>query len=125
MTLAALSGGLDAPDFFADPEAYLCVDWLPPRWDYVNPSQDVSADIEAINAGLKSRAQAVAERGYDIAAIDDERAQDAARQAALGLAKAPPSPANGVRPPQPLTDDFGEPLSNAPPAAPQKAASHA
>jgi lambda family phage portal protein len=93
VTLAALSGGLDAPDFFADAEAYLCVDWLPPRWDYVNPSQDVSADIEAINAGLKSRAQAVAERGYDIAAIDAERAQDAARQAALGLA---PSP-NAVR----------------------------
>jgi lambda family phage portal protein len=124
VTLLALSGGLDAPDFFADPEAYLSVDWLPPRWDSVSPSQDVAADADAIAAGLKSRAQAVAERGYDIAAIDAERAQDAARQTALGLSPAP-SPANGVSPPQPLTDDFGEPLSNAPPAAPQKVASHA
>lgn len=124
VTLAALSGALDAPDFFADAEAYLSVEWLPPRWDYVNPSQDVAADIEAINAGLKSRAQAVAERGYDVAALDIERAADASRQTALGLSPATP-PANGVRTPQPLIDDFGEPLSAAPHAAPRKAASHA
>lgn len=83
VSLLSLSGAVDAPGFLDDPERYLSVEWLPPRWDYVNPLQDVNADIAAIEAGLKSRTQAVAERGYDITTMDRERAADATRAATM------------------------------------------
>jgi len=40
------------------------VDWSTPRWDYVNPAQDVAADIDAISAGLLSPSEALRRRGY-------------------------------------------------------------
>jgi capsid protein len=43
------------------------------------------AEIEQIDAGLKSRTQAIAERGYDAEQVDAEIAADKAREAALGL----------------------------------------
>ena len=39
----------------------------------------------AINAGLKSRTQAISERGYDAEQVDAETAADKARSDALGL----------------------------------------
>jgi lambda family phage portal protein len=40
------------------------VDWSTPRWDYVNPYQDVRAETEAIGAGLMSPSEALRQRGY-------------------------------------------------------------
>ena len=42
-------------------------------------------DDEQIAAGLKSRSQALAERGYDAEAVDAEIAADQARERTLGL----------------------------------------
>ena len=85
VTLAVLSGALPAHDFESNPTPYLSCDWLPPRFDYVDPAKDVKAEIEAINAGLKSRSQTIAERGYDAEQIDAEIAADQQRAARLGL----------------------------------------
>ncbi len=86
VTLAVLSGAIDAPDFFRDPEPYLAAEWLPPAFDWVDPLKDIRAEVEAIEAGLKSRAKSVAETGYDMEALDAEIAADAARAKRLGLA---------------------------------------
>jgi capsid protein len=59
--------------------------WLPPRWDWVDPLKDARAEIEQIQAGLKSRTQALAERGYDVEQVDAEIAADRAREQKLGL----------------------------------------
>ena len=83
--LAVLSGDLPARDFDRDPAAYLGCEWLPPKFDYVDPKKDVEAEILAINAGLKSRRQAISERGYDAEQVDAEIAADKARTDALGL----------------------------------------
>ena len=48
--LAVLSGDLPARDFDRDPAAYLGCEWLPPKFDYVDPKKDVEAEILAINA---------------------------------------------------------------------------
>jgi lambda family phage portal protein len=40
------------------------VDWSTPRWDYVNPKDDVKADVDAIGAGLLSPSEALRRRGY-------------------------------------------------------------
>ncbi len=84
--LAVLTGDLPARDFDADPTAYLGCSWLPPKFDYVDPMKDVQAEILAIDAGLKSRSQAISSRGYDAERLDAEIAADKDRAADMGLA---------------------------------------
>ncbi|MCC6780008.1 MAG: phage portal protein, partial [Hyphomicrobiales bacterium] len=64
---------------------HLACGWLPPKWDWVDPLKDARAEIEQIDAGLKSRTQALAERGYDAEQVDTEIAADQAREKSLGL----------------------------------------
>ncbi|WP_322999970.1 phage portal protein [Castellaniella sp.] len=72
--------------------------WTPHGWAYIQPVQDIQADVLAINNKLKSRSEALLERGYDAELIDREIAADLAREQALGL---PPSPAaTSAVPPQ-------------------------
>lgn len=40
------------------------VDHSTPRWDYVNPAQDVRAELDAIGGGLLSPSEALRRRGY-------------------------------------------------------------
>jgi lambda family phage portal protein len=63
-------------------------DWLPPRWEWMDPQKDANAEIAQINAKLKSRTQALAERGCDAEQVDQEIAEDQAREKRLGLAPA-------------------------------------
>jgi lambda family phage portal protein len=83
--LAVLSGDLPARDLDRDPAAHLACEWLPHKFDYVDPKKAVGAEILAINAGLKSRTQAISERGYDAEHVDAEIAADKARSDALGI----------------------------------------
>lgn len=93
ITLEVLAGRIEAQGFAADPEPWLAAKFMPPRVDYVNPAQDVQAEVEAISAGLMSRRQALAARGYDLEALDAEIAADNARARSLNLAFAlPPAP---------------------------------
>lgn len=66
-------------------EDYLAVEWLPPKMAWVDPEKDARAEILAINAGLKSRRQAVAGLGWDIEQLDQEIAADRVRAKALDL----------------------------------------
>jgi capsid protein len=76
----------------------LAVDWLPTKWDWVDPLKDANAEIAQIEAGLKSRTQAIAERGYDAERVDRDIAAECARERALGLDfRRPGSPAHGVQ----------------------------
>ena len=61
------------------------VKWIPQGFDWVDPLKDLKAQILAIKNGLKSRAEAVSEQGYDIEDLDREIAQDQARAKKLGL----------------------------------------
>lgn len=73
---------------------YLACDWLPTKWDWIDPAKDAAAEILQIEAGLKSRTQAIAERGYDAEQVDREIAAERKREAELGLDfRRPGSPA--------------------------------
>jgi len=85
ITLAVLSGELDAPDFETAAEDYFAVEWIPPAQDSVDPAKDAEATATMIAAGLMSRRQAVAAQGYDIEDLDAEIASDREREARLGL----------------------------------------
>ena len=46
------------------PRLDAAVDWSTPRWDYVNPEQDVKADLAEISGGLSSISEKLRRRGY-------------------------------------------------------------
>jgi len=94
--LAVLTGALPVRDFDRDPGAYLSATWLPPKFDYVDPKKDVEAEILAIAAGLKSRTQAIAERGFDAEQVDAELAADQQRAQRLNLTFSHTLPAREV-----------------------------
>ena len=98
VTSEVLRGALAAPGFFDDPEPWLAVRLHAAAKRLGGPAKDVQAERDAIKAGLMSRRQAVAARGYDLEALDLEIAADNARAAALGLnfATAPAPAAQGV-----------------------------
>jgi len=54
---AYLAGLIRTPD--------KAVDFSPPKWDYVNPKQDVEADLAEIGGGLSSFSEKLRQRGYD------------------------------------------------------------
>ncbi|WP_323037707.1 phage portal protein [Pararhodobacter sp.] len=98
MDAAVLSGALTLPRFEANRSQLLAADWLPTKWDWVDPLKDANAEIAQIEAGLKSRTQAIAERGYDAEQVDRDIAAERARERALGLDfRRPGSPAQGVQ----------------------------
>lgn len=74
------------------------VQWIPPRWDWVDPLKDIQAQILAMEAGLTSRRKVVEATGYDIEEVDRENASDLARMSALGLSyRASPGETQGAR----------------------------
>ena len=96
MDTAVLSGALDMPGYDLQRRRYQACAWLPTKWDWVDPMKDASAEILQIEAGLKSRTQALSERGYDAEQVDREIAAERAREVALGLDfRRPGSPAQG------------------------------
>ncbi|GLK67042.1 phage portal protein [Hansschlegelia plantiphila] len=60
-------------------------EWLPPAWQQVDPQKALEADTAEITAGLASRRQKVAERGWSVEELDAEIVADRAREEALGL----------------------------------------
>uniref|UniRef100_UPI0040484AF7 phage portal protein n=4 Tax=Yoonia sp. TaxID=2212373 RepID=UPI0040484AF7 len=96
MDTAVLSGALDLPGYDSQRRQYQACAWLPTKWDWIDPMKDASAEILQIEAGLKSRTQALSERGYDAEQVDREIAAERKRELALGLDfRRPGSPAQG------------------------------
>ncbi len=85
MDMAVLAGVFDLPGYAQQRRQYQACVWLPTRWDWVDPVKDANAEILQIEAGLKSRTQALSERGYDAEQVDREIAAERQREAALGL----------------------------------------
>jgi capsid protein len=97
MDMAVLAGAIDLPGYATERRQYLACDWLPTKWDWIDPAKDAAAEILQIEAGLKSRTQAIAERGYDAEQVDREIAAERKREAELGLDfRRPGSPAQAA-----------------------------
>lgn len=78
------------------PEA--TAEWLPPAWAQVDPQKAIEADAAEINAGLASRRQKVAERGWAVEELDRQIAADREREASLGLSFGAPAPTEPQEP---------------------------
>lgn len=68
---AYLAGKLQRVDY--------AVDWSTPKWDYVNPVQDVSADLDEISGGLSSFSEKLRRRGYKPELVFQELKSDMER----------------------------------------------
>jgi capsid protein len=94
------------------------MDWSTPRWDYVNPSQDVKADLDEVSGGLCSlsekmrRRNLVPELVFSELASDLKRLEDdgtLARLAVLrGQGSAPAQPAEADN----KTDNNADPATD-------------
>lgn len=85
VTSLIFGGALDAPDFAEAPRTWTAAEFIMPAQPWIDPAKDAQALQTLIDAGLMSRRQAVAERGWSVEALDTEIAADRAREAALGL----------------------------------------
>ena len=80
-----LRGDLPAADFEAAAPLWLAAEHYPPPMPWIDPAKDVAAIRDALEAGLMSRRQAVAERGFDVETLDAEIAADRERETRLQL----------------------------------------
>jgi lambda family phage portal protein len=61
--------------------------WQPKSWQWVDPLKDIKASVEAINAGIKTASEVVAEQGGDIEDVYEQLAyeQQLAKEKGLNL----------------------------------------
>jgi lambda family phage portal protein len=85
MDFAHIAGSLDFDGYADNPADYLDMDWIPPRWMWIDPLKDRQAEILAVDAGFKARSMSIEEEGYDAAEVDQRIAEDAARADRLGI----------------------------------------
>lgn len=79
IAVQALAGAIPAdPRSLAD---YGAVRFVAPGWQFVDPAKEVAAAVQAIEAGLQSRAEVVAARGRDVDELDAEIEADTFRPA--------------------------------------------
>ncbi|MFT4015214.1 MAG: phage portal protein [Paracoccus sp. (in: a-proteobacteria)] len=67
------------------PDSEILAEWGPPKFESVNPLQDVQADLLEVRAGFSTLPQQIARRGYDPAETIAEWAEFAAKTDAAGL----------------------------------------
>lgn len=82
--LAILNGLIKVPAGI-DESKVLRPAWVAPVRPYINPVQDVQANIAEVTAGFKSRSQVVSERGVDVEDLDEEIKRDMEREDSLDL----------------------------------------
>lgn len=73
---AVLAGKIPRPDY--------AVEWTTPKWDYVNPLQDVKADTAEIAGGMASLSEKLRKRGYQPDAVFKEMGEDYQRLKTTG-----------------------------------------
>ena len=94
---ALMIGEISATEF----PLVLRAEHAPHGWAYIHPVQDVQGKAMEVSNGFRSRSSVIGERGDDPNEVDQERADDIAREDELGL------PVMGVIE-QPAKDDQGD-----------------
>ncbi len=90
-----LTGKISAAVYQQNRTEFHAVKWLPPAWQWVDPEKDAKAAVLEMDNLIRSRSEIVAERGYDIEALDREIAADHAREKKMGIAAKPKNPVKG------------------------------
>jgi len=78
------------------PKVEFTLDWTAPRRPLIDPTREIPASIDAVDAGLTSMQRTQRQMGYDPEIIRRERVQDLEMDAAAGLSPRVPA----AKPPQ-------------------------
>lgn len=96
---AFLGGLLDLPvsvdDFYRQKRLWTNAHWIGPSRGSIDPLKEVQADVAAINAGLKTRSEAIAERGGVFEDVTQRLADENALRETLGVVTQETTPAAG------------------------------
>lgn len=83
LEMTMLSGAINLP--VAKFDKFTQTQWQPRGWAWVDPQKDMTAQIAAIKAGLKTAAQVASETGQDIEEIYAQLAQEKALREQYGI----------------------------------------
>lgn len=75
----------NAPDFYEGMTYWCNTRWIGPARGYIDPIKEVTANIKAIDNGLMSRSEAIAERGGDFDETFEQLAREQRKREELGL----------------------------------------
>lgn len=70
LDLAVITGAVQLPDYWKLRTAYLAIDWVAPKWAWVDPLKEITADILEIRAGFAPRSEKAAERQWSLEDLD-------------------------------------------------------
>ena len=72
LDVAATSGALSIPGYWAKRDQLLAIDWIAPKWAWVDPLKEVTADLMEVRAGFSPRSEKAGERGWSLEQLDTE-----------------------------------------------------
>lgn len=72
LDVAVTSGALAIPGYWQKRKQLLAIDWIAPKWSWVDPLKEVSADLLEVRAGFAPRSEKAGERGWSLQQLDDE-----------------------------------------------------
>ena len=72
LDVAVTSGALRIPNYWTRRAELLAIDWIAPKWAWVDPLKESTADLLEVRAGFKPRSEAAGERGWSIEQLDAE-----------------------------------------------------
>lgn len=75
LDVAVASGAAIIPDYEKNKSKLLAIDWIAPKWSWVDPLKEVTADLIEVRAGFKPRSEAAGERGWSLEMLDKEIAK--------------------------------------------------
>lgn len=72
LDVAVTSGALALPGYWANRAQHLAIDWIAPKWQWVDPLKESTADLLEVRSGFKPRSEAAGERGWSLEQLDAE-----------------------------------------------------
>lgn len=70
LDLAVAFNLISLPDYATRRDEYLAIDWVAPRWQWVDPLKEITADILEVRAGFTPRSEKAAERQWSLEDLD-------------------------------------------------------
>jgi lambda family phage portal protein len=93
LDVAVSAGRINIPSYAARRDQILAIDWIAPKWQWVDPLKEVTSLLLQVRAGFKPRSEAAAELGWSLEQLDAEiaRSNQSADQNGLVLDSDPRS----------------------------------